>query len=275
MAQYTRDEMIRKLQAEVDAKRPIIISGCGVGLAGKAADEGGTDIIGVYHSSYYRWARCVYNNYRISNNELVLRMTRDMCRVTKNAAVVAGVLCNDPTTDFDRYFEQLKEAGASGVMAFPTVVLNEGYLRDCQEDAGIGLDFELDNLRKAREHGLFTISYALNYEEHVEKIVSSGVDLILMHMGHTKGGIKPKTESDDQTLADCVERINHLYKVAKDINPDVFVLAHGGAISAPADTEYIYAHTKSIGFLGASSVERIPVERPIIERVRALKAITR
>ncbi|MEI3134090.1 MAG: phosphoenolpyruvate hydrolase family protein [[Ruminococcus] torques] len=40
------------------------------------------------------------------------------------------------------------------------------------------------------------------------------------------------------------------------------------------DTEYIYSHTNSIGFLGASSIERIPIEEPILDVVRQFKNIS-
>ena len=55
-------------------------------------------------------------------------------------------------------------------------------------------------------------------------------------------------------------------------NPEVIVLAHGGPISSAEDTRYLYEHTDAQGFLGASSMERIPVEAAIIDAVRAFKA---
>ncbi|MBV9579084.1 MAG: phosphoenolpyruvate hydrolase family protein, partial [Chloroflexi bacterium] len=59
---------------------------------------------------------------------------------------------------------------------------------------------------------------------------------------------------------------------ARRENPDVIVLAHGGPISSADDTRYLYAHTDAQGFLGASSMERIPVEAAIVDAVRAFKS---
>jgi predicted TIM-barrel enzyme len=50
------------------------------------------------------------------------------------------------------------------------------------------------------------------------------------------------------------------------------LFAHGGPIAFPDDTQYIYEHTDSVGFLGASSVERLPVEKPLEEATAAFKA---
>jgi predicted TIM-barrel enzyme len=52
------------------------------------------------------------------------------------------------------------------------------------------------------------------------------------------------------------------------------VLAHGGAIAEPEDTEFLYQQTDAQGFIGASSIERIPIERAIRETVAGLKART-
>ena len=58
---------------------------------------------------------------------------------------------------------------------------------------------------------------------------------------------------------------------ARKGNPDIMIFAHGGPISSPEDTGYIYAHSEAVGFLGASSIERIPVEQPLMEAVKAFK----
>ena len=44
---------------------------------------------------------------------------------------------------------------------------------------------------------------------------------------------------------------------------------HGGPIAEPADAQYILDHTEGIvGFYGASSMERLPVEPAITNRIR-------
>jgi predicted TIM-barrel enzyme len=59
------------------------------------------------------------------------------------------------------------------------------------------------------------------------------------------------------------------------VNPDVMVICHGGPIAEPEDAQYIFDHTNGIvGFFGASSMERIPVEVAIkanAERFKNLK----
>ena len=52
------------------------------------------------------------------------------------------------------------------------------------------------------------------------------------------------------------------------------MLAHGGPIAEPADAAFIMKNTRKChGFYGASSMERLPVERALTEQVRKFKAI--
>ena len=62
-------------------------------------------------------------------------------------------------------------------------------------------------------------------------------------------------------------------KAARQKNPDVIIFSHGGPIAMPEDTAYMYKNTESVGFLGASSIERIPIEDPLAEAVKKFKDI--
>ena len=60
-----------------------------------------------------------------------------------------------------------------------------------------------------------------------------------------------------------------MHDAAKRVKSDILVLCHGGPIAEPADAQYILDHTEGIvGFYGASSMERLPVEPAIEGRVR-------
>lgn len=60
-----------------------------------------------------------------------------------------------------------------------------------------------------------------------------------------------------------------MHDAARRVRPDILVLCHGGPIAEPEDAQYILDHTKGVvGFYGASSMERLPVEPAISQRVR-------
>ena len=69
-------------------------------------------------------------------------------------------------------------------------------------------------------------------------------------------------------------RIDTWASAALSVNPDILVLAHGGPIADPDDADFIMRNTRHChGFYGASSMERLPVERALTEQVRKFKAI--
>ena len=76
-------------------------------------------------------------------------------------------------------------------------------------------------------------------------------------------------QTDDSAVA-----IQAMHDAAKEANSEVLVICHGGPIADPEDVEYVLARTDGIvGFYGASSMERLPVERAITEHVKAFKKL--
>jgi predicted TIM-barrel enzyme len=59
------------------------------------------------------------------------------------------------------------------------------------------------------------------------------------------------------------------------VNPEVLVLCHGGPIAEPVDAQYVLDRTTGVvGFYGASSMERLPVETAIAANARRFKQLT-
>ncbi|MCP4508673.1 MAG: phosphoenolpyruvate hydrolase family protein, partial [Fuerstiella sp.] len=54
---------------------------------------------------------------------------------------------------------------------------------------------------------------------------------------------------------------------------DVLCLSHGGPISTPEDAAFINEHTDAVGFVGASSLERMAFEGSLTELTRQFKQI--
>jgi predicted TIM-barrel enzyme len=105
-----------------------------------------------------------------------------------------------------------------------------------------------------------------------EQMVEAGADIVVAHMGlTTKGSIGAHTA---RTLDDCVRDVQAIANAARAVRPDVIVLCHGGPIAMPEDAEYVLSRTRNVhGFYGASSMERLPVEKALTEQVRQFKAI--
>jgi predicted TIM-barrel enzyme len=103
-------------------------------------------------------------------------------------------------------------------------------------------------------------------------MASAGADIVVTHLGlTTKGSIGATT---GVLLEQAPEKVQAIADAARRVNPDILVLCHGGPISEPSDAEYVLSRTKGIdGFYGASSMERLPVEKAITETAKAYKQI--
>ena len=273
---FSREEVFDIFNAKLATGHPIILAGAGTGLSAKCAEEGGVDMISIYNSGKYRMDGSLSSVGRMhfgNANDIVLELGDRVFPAVKNVPICAGICGSDPTKDMAVYFNILKFYGFSAVMNFPTVGDIHCDFRDRLEEAGLGVRKEIENLALAKEMGLFTLAYA--YDEWTAKLVAEmGIDVIIVHLGLTKGGSFVTKSADKMTMPEAAAAVNAIAGAAQAIKPDIIVMAHGGPISTPADTEYIYAHTCSRGFLGASSMERIPIEQPIKNAVASFKSVT-
>jgi predicted TIM-barrel enzyme len=100
----------------------------------------------------------------------------------------------------------------------------------------------------------------------------AGADIIVCHMGLTTGGaIGAETALK---LDQCPALIDAWSAAALAVKPDALILCHGGPIAEPEDADFVLKHTRNChGFYGASSMERLPVERAVTDQVKRFKAI--
>jgi len=271
----SREEILRRLRAKVAAGRPIVGGGAGTGLSAKLSEAGGIDLLVIYNSGRFRMGGrgslaglLPYGDA----NAIVMEMAREVLPVVRKTPVLAGVCGTDPFRLMPVFLRQVQQEGFAGVQNFPTVGLFDGLMRVNLEETGMGFGLEVDMIRLAGEMGLLTTPYCFNPEE-AAAMASAGCDILIPHLGlTTKGLIGAQTAVD---LAEGARRVQAMRDAAVRVKPDLLVLCHGGPIAEPADAQYILDHTEGIvGFYGASSMERLPVEPAITGRVREFTELT-
>jgi predicted TIM-barrel enzyme len=269
-----RVEALARLRAEVKRGNPIIGAGAGTGLSAKCAEAGGVDLIIIYNSGRYRMAGrgslaglLPYGDA----NAIVVDMAAEVLPIVDNTPVLAGVCGTDPFRLMPVFLKQLKEMGFSGVQNFPTVGLFDGTFRSNLEETGMGFGLEVEMIRQARELGLLTCPYVFD-EDEARAMAGAGADVLVPHMGlTTSGSIGAQTAL---TLEESVVRVQAMADAAREVNPDVLVLCHGGPIAMPDDAAHVLKNTSGVvGFFGASSMERLPTEVAMTENMREFKRI--
>jgi predicted TIM-barrel enzyme len=270
----TREEALTRLREQVAQGRPVIGAGAGTGLSAKCAQDGGADLIIIYNSGRYRMGgrgslsgMMPYGDA----NAIVVDMAREVLPVVRETPVLAGVCGTDPFRLMPVFLEELRRIGFSGVQNFPTVGLIDGTFRAGLEETGMGYGLEVDMIRLAHELDMLTAPYVFEPEQ-AAAMAEAGADVLVPHMGLTTGGtIGAETA---KSLDDCIPLIQSMHDAAKRVNPEILVLCHGGPIAEPDDAAYVLEHTEGVvGFFGASSMERLPVEVAMIENMRRFKAI--
>jgi predicted TIM-barrel enzyme len=233
------------------------------------SEAGGVDLLVIYNSGRFRMAgrgslagMMPYGDA----NAIVMEMAREVLPVVTHTPVLAGVCGTDPFRLMKLFLREVDAAGFSGVQNFPTVGLFDGRFRQNLEETGMGYGLEVDMIRQASELGMLTTPYCFQPDE-AAAMAAAGADILIPHMGLTTKGLIGASTA--MTLEQCVPAIQAMHDAARRIKPDILVLCHGGPIAEPADAQYILDRTEGIvGFYGASSMERLPVEPAIRDRVR-------
>jgi predicted TIM-barrel enzyme len=270
----TRQTALARLRDNVAQGVPIIGAGAGTGISAKFAERGGVDLIIIYNSGRYRMAGrgslAGLMSYGDAN-AIVVEMAGEVLPVVKDTMVLAGVNGTDPFRLMPVFLRQLKDMGFDGVQNFPTVGLFDGLMRTNLEETGMSYKLEVEMVREANKLDMLTCPYVFNPEE-ARMMADAGADVLVPHMGlTTKGAIGAETAL---TLEESAARVQAMHDAAKEVNPDILVLCHGGPIAEPSDVEYILKHTSGIsGFFGASSIERLATEPAIENQARSFKTL--
>ncbi len=271
---FTRKQILEHLRNSIDAGIPIMGGGAGTGISAKFEEAGGVDLIVIYNSGRFRMAGrgslagCMpYGDA----NAIVMEMANEVLPVVKNTPVLAGVCGTDPFRLMDKFLQQVKDVGFSGVQNFPTVGLYDGQFRQNLEETGMGYVLEVDMIATAHEQDLFTTPYAFNPDE-AKAMAGARADMIVAHLGLTTKGSIGATAA--VALEDAPGKVQEMADAAKSVNPEIICLCHGGPISMPEDAAYVLKNTEGVhGFYGASSMERLPTEEAITGQMKKFKAI--
>jgi predicted TIM-barrel enzyme len=273
---FTRDVVLDRLSGQVAAGRAIVGAGAGTGISAKFIERGGADLIIIYNSGRFRMAghSSMCGLLALGDaNQIVMEMgEREVLPVVRDTPVIAGINGTDPTRRMSVLLEDARRAGFSGVNNFPTVGLFDGRIRQELEISGLGFEREVEMIRTAHELDLFTVVYVFTPDE-AKAMAAVGADSVIAHMGLTVGGSNGMSTSGAFSLDASCERVQAIGEAALEENPDAIVLCHGGPIAAPQDAAYVIERTNAVGFVGASSMERLPVEAALTDTTAEFKNI--
>jgi predicted TIM-barrel enzyme len=268
---FTRTSILQRLRKSIAEGRPILGAGSSVGIVAKSAEAGGADLIIVYSTGRSRiWG--LPTTMIGHSNPLTIDMFPEISNVVDDTPIIGGAEAVDPTyRRLPRLIKDFRDAGFDGLINFPTVG-NRPDFSISRTHVGQGFDREVEMVKLAREQDYLTMTYVWNPEQ-ARMMAAAGVDIQVPHVGWTVGGLSGAGDSAMSLEVGC-ENVQKMIDATWAENPDVICLAHGGPLATPDDTRVLYETTDAQGFVGASSLERIPIEMGIMNAAKGFKAQT-
>jgi len=267
-------EALKSRLAEKTAHGHIIIAvNISSGLTARAAEESGADFLITYAGGKFRregvpasLCELCYDDCNSATEEL----GRHILPRLEGMPLIGGIGCLDPYRDIMKFIDHLLAMGFSGITNLPSIGDWEGDFRTMPEQLGMGYEKEVELIRRCCEKGVFTIANCYT-KEQAANMTDAGADVICIDLGATIGGLLKSGYP-----ADCQEEIQRIKEisqgtVAKENVP--ILLFHGGLAVTPAMVERYLQMTGIHGFLGGSAIERIPVEKAVMDTIGHLKEI--
>ncbi|RYD64798.1 MAG: phosphoenolpyruvate hydrolase family protein [Verrucomicrobiaceae bacterium] len=272
---YSRTEVLERLHDTISKGLPIIAAGAGTGISAKFIEKGGADLIIIYNSGRFRMAghgsTAGMMAYGDANAVAMEIGEYEVLPIVEEVPVICGVHATDPRRRMWHWLGKVKDMGFSGVNNFPTHTIVDGKFRQVLEETGMSVKKEFEMVALARRMGLFSIVY-VDAPEEAKAMAESGADVIIAHVGTTVGGSIGVVDAT-MSLPEAAKRTQMIIDAARTVRDDILFLSHGGPINTPEDAAYINEHTDCVGFVGASSLERMGVEESLTNLTREFKAI--
>ena len=272
---YTRQEVRDRFQNTIDKGESLIVAGAGTGISAKFIEKGGADMLIIYNSGRYRMAgagsACGMMAYGDANAIAMEIGEHEVLPIVDEIPVACGVHATDPRRRMWHWLLKVKEMGFSGINNFPTHTLIDGHFRKTLEETGMSTKKEFEMVGLGDRMDLFSIVYVSTPEE-AKAMAEAGADAIVAHAGTTLGG-SIGVDTVAYSLSEAAKLTQNIIDGAKSVRDDIFYLSHGGPILTPDDAAYINEHTDTVGFVGASSLERMAVESSLEDLTKQFKAI--
>jgi predicted TIM-barrel enzyme len=275
MVAYTRKQLVSRLKEIRSKNEYIIVAGAGSGLSAKSLESGGADMLMVFNSGYYR----MHGHGSLSGwmplgnaNDTALEMgERFVLPIAKEIPVICSVFAQDVTRVISYHLDEVMRRGFSGINNFPTMGMIDGNFREQLELTGFSFDKEVEMVSIANKKDIFTIVYVFN-EKEAEAMAKAGADCIVAHVGLTVGGMIGTTKA--LTIEESADLTRKIMDAGTAHKKDALWMAHGGPLASPEDFKEFLKFLPNIdGFVGASSMERIPTETAISKTVKQFKDI--
>lgn len=240
-------------------------------MAAGAAERGGADYLlalsaGRFRSMGAPSAACMLALR--DSNRMVMEFGQAEILTQTSLPVFFGATAIG-TVDLEKLVQQIADAGFHGVANFPSCVFLDGQYRKFLEESGAGFDHEVALLDAARAQGLSTLAYVHTVDEALR--VAAHVDIVNLNFGWNMGGSVGVESSID--LHDSSVMAAKFVSAVHSAHPQARCVIEGGPIVTPEQMDEVCRFAKADGYIGGSTIDRVPLESAIEMATSAFKTI--
>ncbi len=250
----------------------IVGAAIGSGAIAMAAVEGGVDFILALNAGRFRIMGVASPLSMLpvrESNDFSLSFAVDELLNRCPVPVFFGASVMTPSWSIDRILDTVEEYGFHGIINFPTCVHYPPAIRSALESVGFGFSKEIDLLQAARRRGLRTMAH-LKTRSQARAAAEAGVDMVCYNFGWNAGG-ELGFESR-VNLQEATWHAREVSRVVKRYHPSTLFLLEGGPIEDPAQLALIYQQAEIDGYVGGSTIDRMPLEVAVKNRTSHFKS---
>ncbi len=244
----------------------------GLGMTGRAAAQGGADFLVALNAGRLRVMGAPSNVAMLplrDSNRFTMGFARAEIVGRVDIPVYFGACAMDPTASLDALVAEIAAAGFEGVANFPSAIHLDGCFGAAVERAGLGFPREVELLSRARAAGLATLGYARTRRQ-AERLSQAGVAMLCLNFGWNAGGSMGVEGA--MTLAAAADQARRIIAAVKRERPDCLCFVEGGPIIHPADAVSVCDAAGADGYIGGSTLDRLPLEMSVMQTTSAFKA---
>ena len=253
---------------------PLVGAAIGVGMTAEAAERGGADFLLALNAGRYRVMGAASIAAMLpldDSNRFTDTFARREILDQVSIPVFFGACSFNPQIDLSAFMGEVADAGYHGVANFPTATHYDGSFRKALEEAGIGYAREVEMLRQAKKRGLVAFGYAKSRDE-IRQVLEAEVDVICVNFGWNAGGSRGVAQMF--TIEEAADRARRIIHQIRQVRPETICLVEGGPIVNPDDMYRVCRDAKADGYVGGSTLDRLPLELSVMQVTSAFKAIS-
>jgi predicted TIM-barrel enzyme/DNA-binding NtrC family response regulator len=253
-------------------KNFIVGAAIGSGAIATAAVEGGVDFILALNAGRFRimGAASPISMLPIrESNSFSMSFAVDELLNRCPVPVYFGASVMTPSWPVNRILDTIEEYGFPGIVNFPTCAHYPPAIRNALEAAGFGFSLEIELLKAARKRHIQTMAH-LKTKQQAREAAMAGVDMVCYNFGWNAGG-ELGFESR-LNLQEATWHAREVSRVVKRYRPATLFLLEGGPIEDPAQLAEIYQQASIDGYVGGSTIDRLPLEVSVKNRTSHFKS---